>query len=144
MSRSIRALTPARRDASLRRLRTLNRVLIGGAVAATGLLSDVAANAFPGHKRAVTTAAPASDRARADAGHSHVARRRHHHARRAHHRLHGPAHPPTATTTAAPVATTSAPPPASTPAPAPAPASTPAPAPAPAPAPSGPVVSGGS
>ena len=48
MSRTMRALTPARRDAGLRRLRTLNRVLVAAAVVATGLLTDVAANAFPG------------------------------------------------------------------------------------------------
>ena len=51
MSRSLRASAHARRDAGLRRLRIVNRVLIGAAVAATGLLTDVTAHAFPGHKR---------------------------------------------------------------------------------------------
>jgi hypothetical protein len=136
MSRFTRALTPARRDAGLRRLRTLNRLLIGAAVVGTGLLTDVAAHAFPGHKRAVTakaaTASPAVTRRAARHGRSHPRRHARHNVPGT---LHPPAQPPTtthsATHSAAPTAvvTTSAPQPA------------PAPAPAPTPAP---VVSGGS
>jgi len=57
MTRLERPSTPARRDAGLRRLRALNRGLIGAAVAGTALLTDVAAHAFPGHKRPATPAA---------------------------------------------------------------------------------------
>jgi hypothetical protein len=149
MTRTTRALTTARRDAGLRRLRALNRILIGGAIVATGLLTDVAAKAFPGHKRTVT--APTLVPARSTA----ATHRRHHargHRHEAHHGLSGPAQvPAAATTTAAPAATTPAPaattaaPAATTPAPqanTPAPQAT-VPAPAPTPAPS-PTVSGGS
>ena len=146
MSRFTRASTPARRDAGLRRLRTLNRVLIGTAVAGTALLTDVAAHAFPGHKRPVTaTAATASTPA---PGRTAGEGRRHHRRRPARHNhasgtLRPPAQPPTRTHAAAstPAVTTSAPQSA---------ASTPAvttssaqPAPQPAPTPA-PVVSGGS
>src|SRR5258708_22717934 len=41
--------TPGTRDAALRRLARANRWLIGGSVALTGVLTDVAANAFSGH-----------------------------------------------------------------------------------------------
>jgi hypothetical protein len=40
--------TPRARDASLRRLGRINRWLIAGSVALTGVLADVAANAFGG------------------------------------------------------------------------------------------------
>jgi outer membrane biosynthesis protein TonB len=40
--------TASARDAALRRLRRTNRWLIAGSVALTGVLSDVAANAFSG------------------------------------------------------------------------------------------------
>jgi hypothetical protein len=128
MSGTTRALTPARRDAGLRRLRALNRILIGAAVIATGLLADVAAKAFPGHRRAVRSAAPAQPAsAHTPARHRpHHVRHRRHAARPA---LRAPAQAPAAT--AAPPATSAAPqPPTATQA-----------APAPAPAP---VVSGGS
>ncbi len=137
MSRFTRTSTPARRDAGLRRLRTLNRVLIGAAVAGTGLITDVAAHAFPGHKRSVTAtaASPSAHVARRTAGENRRHHRRHarHHAPGA---LRPPAHAPTTTHSAAPTPapTTSAPQPAPTP-------SAPQPAPQPAPAP---VVSGGS
>jgi hypothetical protein len=39
------------RDAALRRLRSANRWLIAGSAALTGLLTDVAANAFSGHSK---------------------------------------------------------------------------------------------
>jgi hypothetical protein len=145
MSRSERASTVARRDAGLRRLRTLNRVLIGAAVAGTGLLTDVAAHAFPGHKRVVRTTTPAtSDSVPATSATHRRANRRQHRDHPRHHThpvLQPPAHAPTTVTqsathttatqaapTPAPAVTTSAPQPA-------------APAPAPTPAP---VVSGGS
>lgn len=133
MSRSLRASAHARRDAGLRRLRIVNRVLIGAAVAATGLLTDVTAHAFPGHKRrAIATASPARTPAPARRSGAEARHRRAHHAR--HHRrpaLRPPAQAPTTATATAPqVTTTSA---------APAPAPQPAPAPAPAP-----TVSGGS
>jgi hypothetical protein len=139
MSGTTRALTPARRDAGLRRLRVLNRFLIGAAVVATGLLTDVAAKAFPGHKRAVRTSSAARPTFGATSGVTATHHGRHH-ARRlrhaAHHTLSAPAQAP-ATSTAPASA-----PPASTPAPQPTVTqSAPAPAPAPSPAP---VVSGGS
>jgi hypothetical protein len=39
------------RDAALRRLGHLNRWMIAGSAVLTGVLTDVAANAFPGHTR---------------------------------------------------------------------------------------------
>jgi len=60
MSRRARAYSPARRDAALRRLRSVNRLLIGASLAATGLLSEVAAQAFPGHARVVARGVPAA------------------------------------------------------------------------------------
>src|SRR5947209_6404884 len=41
--------TPGTRDAALRRLARANRWLIAGSAALTGVLTDVAANAFSGH-----------------------------------------------------------------------------------------------
>jgi hypothetical protein len=94
MSWATRPLTPARRDAGLRRLRALNRLLIGAAVVATGLFTDVAANAFPGHKRAArsTVATPAATNAspRRPRGHA----RPHRHV--SHHPLAAPAQTPSA------------------------------------------------
>jgi hypothetical protein len=130
------------RDAALRRLRGVNRWLLAGSAALTGVLTDVAANAFPGHsKRAATPSA-----------------KPHHSSSKA---LKPPSQAPRPATTAQ--QTTPAPAPAEPAAPAesssPAPAEeTPAPAPeaqteapapethqeAPAPEPSEPVVSGGS
>jgi len=141
MSGTTRALTPARRDAGLRRLRALNRILIGAAVLASGLLTDVAAKAFPGHKRTVRTAPALPASAHTPARHRPHHARRHRHAAR--HRLSAPAQAPAATTPtpAAPAATTPAPAaPATTTAAPPPPTATQA-APTPAPAP---VVSGGS
>ena len=143
MSGKTPALTPARRDAGLRRLRVLNRILIGAAVLATGLLTDVAAKAFPGHKRAVR-AGNATQLAAGTTAHRRSHARRHHaarHRRAAHHALSAPAQSPAASPAPAGTATASAPaasPPPSQPT---VTQSTPAPAPAPAPAP---VVSGGS
>jgi hypothetical protein len=149
MSRATRTLTPAGRDAGLRRLRIFNRMLLGAAVAGTGLLTDVAAQAFPGHKRVVRSPVAArpssSPHAAVPAHHRHSGRRHHEHA--AHRALKAPAQPPTsstsaqAATTPAPQATTPAPQ-ATTPAPqatTPAPQATVAQSPPPAP-----VVSGGS
>jgi hypothetical protein len=143
MSRTTRAFTPAGRDAGLRRLRTFNRLLVGAAVAGTGVLTDVAAQGFPGHKRVVRLPAAAqtspSVQAAVPAHHRHSAGRRHHHT--AHRALSAPAHSPTAAattqqaTTQAPQATSPAPQ-ATTPAPQVTVAQLP-----PAPAP---VVSGGS
>jgi hypothetical protein len=45
---------PGARDAALRKLRILNRCLIAGSVTLTGVLTDVAAHAFPG--RTIRTA----------------------------------------------------------------------------------------
>jgi hypothetical protein len=47
------------RDAALLRLRRINRWLIFGSILLTGVLADVAANAFPGHKKAASTKARA-------------------------------------------------------------------------------------
>lgn len=140
MSRTTRALTPATRDAGLRRLRTVNRILIAAAVVLTGLLTDVAAKAFPGHKRTVRRTAVSRTAGVAATTAGRHRQRRHRHS--AHHALSAPAQAPTSTaaTTAAPQGTTPA-------APAPAPAVTTSAPPAtgaqaaPAPAP---VVSGGS
>jgi len=117
MSRSARTLTPAGRDAGLRRLRVLNRVLVGAAVAGTGLLTDVAAQAFPGHKRVVhppLAAPPSSSHAAVPPHHRHSGGRHHPHA--AHRALKAPAQPPATAATSTQQATTQAPQ-ATTPAP---------------------------
>jgi hypothetical protein len=44
----MRAHTTHTRDAALRELRRMNRWMIAGSIVLTGVLSDVAANAFPG------------------------------------------------------------------------------------------------
>lgn len=142
--------TTRSRDAALRRLGRANRWLLAGSVVLTGVLTDVAANAFPGHKLASRTKP-----AKAAAGH------------KKHKPLARPSQAPTTTTHAAPAPTQtesapsaesapSEPAPETQPAPEThaAPETTPAPveAPAPethesAPAPeesSAPVVSGGS
>jgi hypothetical protein len=135
------------RDAALRRLGRTNRWLIAGSAVLTGVLTDVAANAFPGHTVRKATSSGAS---RAHTKHKPLA---------------APAQAPKPATTsterapqpAAPAETTpaetqpptaeSSPAPQATPEPAPA-EETPAPAaPEPAPRaeePSAPVVSGGS
>ena len=56
MSKSMSGLSPAGRDAALRRMRVFNRVLAGTAIAFTGVLADVAAQAFPGHSRSTSAA----------------------------------------------------------------------------------------
>ena len=43
--------TPNSRAAALRRLARANRWLLAASVVVTGVLTDVAANAFPGHKK---------------------------------------------------------------------------------------------
>jgi hypothetical protein len=140
MSRITPTSTPAGRNAGLRRLRVLNRVMIGATVAVTGLLTDVAAHAFPGHRRVVTSratgAASPATRARHPARLAAGAHHRRHHA--AHHALRPPRHAPTTASAAAPQTTPA--PQQTTPA---SPQTTPAPAPQPAPNPA-PVVSGGS
>jgi outer membrane biosynthesis protein TonB len=55
------------RDAALRRLSHLNRWLIAASAVLTGVLTDVAANAFPGHTRHAAATRRSS-----------AARRRHH------------------------------------------------------------------
>jgi hypothetical protein len=65
------------RDAALRRLSNANRWIVATAAVATGVLTDVVAQAFPGHK--IKKSAPsgaAAGRHPASAGH----RRRHHRA----------------------------------------------------------------
>jgi hypothetical protein len=102
MTPSARAFTPAGRDAGLRRLRTANRLLVGASVAVTGLLADVAAQAFPGHKRtvhaAVATRSPTTPNAAP--AHHRTAGRPRAHARHA--RLHPPAQAPTTSTQQSP------------------------------------------
>lgn len=44
------------RDAALRRLTRVNRWMIAGSALLTGVLTDVAANAFPGHKTTARSA----------------------------------------------------------------------------------------
>jgi hypothetical protein len=46
------------RDAALHKLRRLNRWLIAGSIALTGVLADVAANAFPGKTIKASTSKP--------------------------------------------------------------------------------------
>ncbi len=138
------------RDAALRRMHRANRWLIAGTVVATGLLTDVAAQAFPG--RTITRSTDPPTTAQAPRPRAYSARKRHrretHHA--VHHALRPPAQAPTAPTqeqTPTVAAAAPAPAPTTTAAPAPAPAPTPAAAPAPStPAPTAPapVVSGGS
>jgi hypothetical protein len=140
------------RDVALRRLGHLNRWLIAGSAVLTGVLTDVAANAFPGHTRH----AGGSSRATA-------AKKRHH---AAHKPLTPPAQAPRPSTTAStPEASAEPSAPAETQAPkeetqaateqTPAPSSeatppaetheaAPAPEEAPAPEPAEPVVSGAS
>jgi hypothetical protein len=94
------------RDSSLRRLRTVNRVVIGGAVVLTGLLSDVAANAFPGHTRRASAATiPATSTgtsAGTGSGTPATSSSRH---RSRHHSLQPPAQAPSPQTATAPTAT---------------------------------------
>ena len=60
--------TPRTRDAALRRLSRTSRWLLAGSAVLTGVLTDVAANAFPGHAKSKTTG-KASTKARAHAKH---------------------------------------------------------------------------
>jgi hypothetical protein len=115
------------RDSSLRRLRTVNRVVIGGSVLLTGLLSDVAANAFAGHTRkasAATIPATSTGTSGSTGSAAPVTSSSRHRSR--HHSLQPPAQAPSPQTATAPT-TTVAPQPV-----------------APVVAPSAPVVSGGS
>jgi hypothetical protein len=141
------------RDAALRRLRRANRWLIAGSVALSALLTDVAAQAFPG--RTISRSAHPSSTAQTRHRPASPARAHADHRSRTHHAVPRALKPPaqapaptTATSESAPASPAPAPapaptsPPASTPAPAPAPSPAPAAA-APAPAPA-PVVSGGS
>jgi hypothetical protein len=61
-----------RRDSSLQTLSRANRWLIAGSVALTGLLTEVAAQAFPGKASASSTTR------RAAAGKAHAHHKRHH------------------------------------------------------------------
>jgi hypothetical protein len=98
------------RDRSLRRLRTVNRVVIGGSVLLTGLLSDVAANAFAGHTRRASaatipatsggTATSGSTGSSATAGSTSSSRRR-----SRHHSLQPPAQAPSSQGSTAPTPT---------------------------------------
>jgi hypothetical protein len=53
----VRRHTPGTRDVALSRLASVNRWLIAGSVALTGVLAEVAAQAFPGKKLASANAA---------------------------------------------------------------------------------------
>jgi hypothetical protein len=130
------------RDAALNRMRRANRWLITAAVAVTGVLTEVAAQAFPG-RTVVRHASPAAVRTgRLPRAALRTRRPEATHHRAAHAALRPPSRPPrarvhrSAPASAAPAATAPA---DTTPA-----ASAPAPAPAPAPAAPAPVVSGGS
>jgi len=61
--------TSRTRDAAVRRLQRTNRWLIAGAAVLTGVLTDVAANAFPGHN----VQKRATRRGRRHAGHKPLA-----------------------------------------------------------------------
>ncbi|HEV7527432.1 MAG TPA: hypothetical protein VGO29_00895 [Solirubrobacteraceae bacterium] len=138
------------RDSSLRRLSVVNRWLIAASVTLTGVLTDVAAHAFPSKKSSGSTSktggSPAPKHSRAKA-----------HAAKPSHKLQPPAEAPKAAPQAPPAAQQAAPkaapaeepPPAREAAPERQPAPEPAPEPAPAQEapreePSAPVVSGGS
>jgi hypothetical protein len=54
----MRTHTTRTRDAALRELRRLDRWLIAGSIALTGMLADVAANAFPGKTIKASTSKP--------------------------------------------------------------------------------------
>jgi len=56
----MRSHTTHTRDAALRQLQRLNRWMIAGSVVLTGVLADVAANAFPGKTIKHTTAPSAT------------------------------------------------------------------------------------
>jgi len=104
---------PSQRDQALRRLRRANGAILAGAIVTMGVLTDVTAQAFAGHRvtrtttpaaatsAATTSAATGSvvesapTRSTPVAGHHH--RPRHHHAG-----LNPPANPPQAATTSAP------------------------------------------
>ncbi|HEX3690035.1 MAG TPA: hypothetical protein VHV28_10060 [Solirubrobacteraceae bacterium] len=140
MSRSLRASAHTGRDAALRRLRILNRVLVGGALAATGLLTDVTAHAFTGHKRQLSASAPSRTPAPPDASRGGAHPAHHHGGRHARRHRRAALRPPAR----APAPATSTTTPGTTTATAPQPAPVPAPQPAPVPAPPAPTVSGGS
>jgi len=59
------------RDAAVRRLTSANRWLIAGSVALTGILAEVAAQAFPGKKLASASAATSKHHASAPATREH-------------------------------------------------------------------------
>jgi hypothetical protein len=104
------------RDAALYRMRRINRWMLAGAVVGTGLLTDVAAQAFPGHtiKRAAGSSSGTSTVPTATTTHRH---RTHH---RAHHAL-KPASQAPQPQVVEPAPVQSVPVPAPVPAPAPAP-----------------------
>ncbi len=60
--------TPRTRDAALRRLSRTSRWLLAGSAVLTGVLTDVAANAFPGHAKS-KTAGRAATKSRAHSKH---------------------------------------------------------------------------
>jgi hypothetical protein len=62
--RPLRAHTTNARDAALKRLSRANRLLIAGSVVLTGVLSDVAANAFAGKTVGAAAVKHATGRAR--------------------------------------------------------------------------------
>jgi hypothetical protein len=70
--------TPAARDAALHRLRRVNRGLVALAIAATAVLTDVAAHAFPGHSITRTAVADAATQSTTKATAVTVPERRHH------------------------------------------------------------------
>jgi hypothetical protein len=67
INRSKSIHTPRSRDAALRRLSRVNRWLIAGSAVLTGVLTDVAANAFPGHTIRKGSARPTARKALAHA-----------------------------------------------------------------------------
>ena len=112
------------RDAAVVRMRRISRWLVAGAVMLTGLLTDVAAQAFPGHSVARRTGTASTTEVR----HAHDSTRVARGHRTKHRPLKPPAHPPQTPTTASQTQSE--------------PQTTASPTPAPAPA--APVVSGGS
>jgi len=84
------------RDAALARMRRANRWLIAGAVAVTGVLTDVAAQAFPG--RTIRARDNATITAQTDPARAHASHNRHRSATNpaSHHALKPPAQPPAA------------------------------------------------
>jgi hypothetical protein len=77
--------SPRTRDVALNRMRRVKRLVVAGSLVLTGVLTDLAAQAFPGHTVKRAALAPPTTPARGAARAHRV---------RSHHRLRPPAHHP--------------------------------------------------